>query len=466
MNKFVLGIFSRVKSNSFLFVCFFVMSSIVIGQSTQPIAFVNVNVIPMDSERVLNNQTVITFGNLIITMGSVEDVQIPENAKSIEGKGKFLMPGLADMHTHSWGEDFIPFIANGVTTIRNMGSWQFHLDLRQKVISGEVLGPTMYLAGPPIDGPSLYESDYLVIDDPLKAVKLVVEQKVAGYDFIKVLSQLSPKVFEAIDSTAQAHNIPMIGHPPFQVDFEKVLNSGMSSIEHLEGYNMALMSDDAPILDNYARSSWLMPWKYFDESKLQELAKKTAKAGIWNCPTLVIILNGRIHPSELEEKLKNPNLRYIVPNILEYWREREYLEEEAIIARETDRYRKKTVKALHDAGAKLLLGTDTQQFFTLPGFSLHEELEHFVDAGLSPYEAIKAGTTNAAEFLQGSNEFGKVEVGFRADLILLHSNPLNDVRNATDRMGVMLRGKWFYEYELKQMLEDLALSIEKRVSKE
>jgi hypothetical protein len=442
------------------------MSPIVLGQSIQPIAFVNVNVIPMDSERVLNNQTVITFGSLIVTMGSVKEVQIPENARRIEGEGKFLMPGLADMHTHSWGEDFIPFIVNGVTTIRNMGSWPFHLDLRKKVISGEVLGPTMFLAGPSIDGPPSSGPDYPVIDDPLKAVELVIEQKETGYDFIKVLSQLSPEVFAAIDSAAQAQHIPMIGHPPFQVDFEKVLSSGILSIEHLEGYNIALMSDDAPMLDNYARSSWLKPWKYFDESKLQELAKKTAKAGIWNCPTLVIILNGRIHPSELEEKLKNPNLRYIVPNILEYWREREYLEEEAIIARETDRYRKKTVKALHDAGAKLLLGTDTQQFFTLPGFSLHEELEHFVDAGLSPYEAIKAGTTNAAEFLQRRDEFGKVEIGFRADLILLHSNPLDDIKNTTDRMGVMLRGKWFQEYELKQMLEDLALSIEKRVSKE
>jgi len=445
---------------------FFWSNSLAVKQINQPIAFVNVNVIPMDYEHILENQIVIIQDDRIAVIGPKDNVQIPQNAIRINGMDKYLMPGLSDMHTHSWGEDFIPFISNGVTTIRNMRGSTYHLELRQEILSGELLGPSMYLTGPYIDGPPPESADYPIITNPKEAVSVVANQKVAGYDFIKVLSQLSPEVFEAIISAARVNNIKVIGHPPFQVEFEKVLNSGMYSIEHLHGYNIELMSDNAPELDYYERSSWIKSWKYFDENKLQDLVKETVEMGVWNCPTLVIILNGRIRPSELEDKLKNPNLRYVAPNILKYWKEREYLEEEAIIARETDHFRKKTVKALHDAGGKLLLGTDSPQFFTIPGFSLHEELQHLVDAGLSPYEAIKTGTTNAAVFLGASKEFGKVAVGLRADLILLNNNPLVDINNTTNITGVMVRGKWFSDDELNLMLEDLALSFENKLSDE
>jgi len=459
--KFVLVLILALLISSF-----FWPSLQTVSQINQPIAFINVNVIPMDREHILRNQTVITQDDRIVVVGSEGIVNIPENAIRINGKDKYLMPGLADMHTHSWGEDFIPFIANGVTTIRNMRGSRYHLELRQEILSGELLGPSMYLTGPYIDGPPPDSADYPIIANPKEVASLVTSQKEAGYDFIKILSQLSPEVFEAIVSSARVNNIKVIGHPPFQVEFEKVLNSGIYSIEHLHGYNIALMRDNAPEMDYYERSSWLKPWKYFDETKLQALVKKTVAMGVWNCPTLVIILNGRIKPSELENKLKNPNLRYVAPNILKYWKEREYLEEEAIIARGTDYFRKKIVKALHDAGSKLLLGTDTPQFFTIPGFSIHEELLHFVDAGLSPYEAIKTGTSNAATFLGASEEFGKVAVGLRADLIFLNSNPLVDINNTTDIAGVMVRGKWFSNDELHLMLEDLALSFENKLSDE
>ena len=184
------------------------------------------------------------------------------------------------------------------------------------------------------------------------------------------------------------------------------------------------MSDDAPEFNKYERAAWLKAWQYFDSSKLPALVEKTLATGTWNCPTLVVILNGRIRPFELEERLKNPNLRYVDPDIINYWSEREYIDEEAIITRVTDRFSKNTVKALHDAGCRLLLGTDTFQYFTIPGFSAHEELQHLVDAGLSPFEAIKTGTVNAAEFFGAAEEFGKVIVRSTGGFNPFTSQPL------------------------------------------
>ena len=159
-------------------------------------------------------------------------------------------------------------------------------------------------------------------------------------------------------------------------------------------------------------------------------------------------------------------MQYVHPEVIKYWKEREHLDEEELIARKTDWCRKMTLKALHDAGCKLLIGTDAYQFFIVHGFSVHEELQHFVDAGLSPFEAIQAGTTNAAEYLGAAGEVGKVAVGYEADLLLLHGNPLEEISNTKRIAGVMHRGRWFYESELERMLKDIAVSYEKMASKE
>ena len=433
----------------------------------QPIAFVDVNVLPMDRERVLRGQTVVIQGERIVAMGSSNSIDIAPEAYRIDGRGKYLMPGLTDMHVHlGEEEEFVLFLANGVTTIRVMwGEAPWTLDWRRRINDGELIGPRIYSAGPVIDGSwpgALADSERMVIvDDPEAAFAFVATQKEMGYDFIKILSHLSPEAYDAILSAALRLDIPVAGHVPYQVDIETALTSGQRSIEHLEGYNFALMADDAPSIDPHDRAAWLQPWEYFDESRLEPLARATAEADVWNVPTLVIIVNGRILPEELGERLEQPNLRYVVPYTLDYWAEREYIAEEARIARETDAYRKQMVKALSDAGARLLIGTDTPQFFVVPGFSVHEELEHFVDAGLSPFEALRAGTSNPAEFLGAANEFGTVEVGMIADLMLLNENPLDDITHTTRRAGVMVRGAWFSEDRLHEMLEQVAVGFER-----
>ena len=437
------------------------------GGGERLIAFVDVSVLPMDRERILRHQTVVVQNQRIIAMADKDSIDLVADAIRIDGRGRYLMPGLADMHVHLLEEeDFILFLANGVTTIRDMwGEYPWSLDWRRRIEEGELLGPRIYAAGPVIDGPwpgAEEERDRMVIlDDPKFAFDVVAAQAERGYDFIKVLSHLSPESYTALASASSYFNIPMVGHVPYQVSIATVLESGQRSIEHLEGYNFALMSDNAPSIDIENRAAWLLPWEYFDASKLETLARATAQAGIWNVPTLVIVVNGRILPEELEEKLLQPELRYVVPYNLDYWAGREYISEESRIAKETDRYRKQTVKALSDAGAGLLLGTDTQQFFTVPGFSIHEELEHFVDAGLSTFEALRAGTSSPAEFLGAEEEFGTIKIGMIADLILLNENPLENISNTKLRVGVMVRGEWFPEKQLKRMLEQVAEGYEK-----
>lgn len=419
----------------------------------------------MDRERVLRGQTVVIQGERIVAMGSSNSIDVAPEAYRIDGRGKYLMPGLTDMHVHLLEEeDLVLFLANGVTTIRTMwGEDPWSLDWRRRVNDGELIGPRIYAAGPVVDGswPGAERERGVIVDDPEAAFALVATHKERGYDFIKILSHLSPVSYDAVLSAALRLDIPVVGHVPYQVDLTAALTSGQRSIEHLEGYNFALMADDAPSIDLDDRAAWLKPWEYFDESKLEPLATATAQADVWNVPTLVIIMNGRIFPEELGEKLGQPNLRYVIPYMLDYWAEREYIAEEARITRETDAYRKQTVKALSDAGARLLLGTDTPQFFVVPGFSIHEELEHFVDAGLSPFEALRAGTSNPAEFLGAANDFGTVEVGMIADLMLLDENPLDDITNTTRRAGVMVRGEWFSAVRLQGMLEQVALGYER-----
>lgn len=296
------------------------------GQEPRSFAFVAVNVVPMDHERILENQTVITQGERIVAIGPSDILQVPPQAESIDGRGKYLIPGFADMHVHlQEEEELVLCIANGVTTIRQMwGEDPWHLDWRKKIAEGELLGPRIYTAGPVIDGSPPKSSRYVIVDNPEEAESVVARHKELGFDFIKILSHLSPQAYEAILSAAKAHDIPVIGHVPYQVDLERALTSGLYSIEHLEGYNFALMANDAPAIDLDDRAAWLKPWEYFDESKLPALAKATAEMGVWNCPTLVVFINGRILPEELDDLLNQPNIRYVVPYVVDYWKERKY----------------------------------------------------------------------------------------------------------------------------------------------
>ncbi|WP_129645843.1 amidohydrolase family protein [Peristeroidobacter agariperforans] len=427
------------------------------SQAAAPVtAFVNVAVVPMDQERVLENWTVVVVHDRIRELGPAASVSIPDNATVIDGRGKYLMPGLADMHAHTWEEEDFPLLlANGVTTIRNMFGGPIHLRWKKSIVAGEFAGPNIYTAGPIIDGnPPIWPGP--VVENAAQAHRTVAEQQAAGYDFLKIYSRLSSEAYDAIVQEAKAKNMAVAGHVPDAVGLHAALSTGIKSIEHLSGYEFLARKAIGP---GEAAS-----WARLDESQFESIARETAKSGAWNCPTLVLFQH-RVATEESEflgRLLARDEMRYVSAATVRSWLPQNNFLKNTTPARAAssrekgDTLRKKLVYALHKAGAGLLLGTDYGNPFVVPGFSLHQELRNFVDAGLSPFEAIRAGTSGAAEFMNARNEFGTVAVGRRADLILIEGNPLEDVANVNKRAGVMLRGKWYSQSQLASALDELA----------
>ena len=434
---------------------YIVQKSLDLQPENTVVAFVNVNVVPMDRERILENQTVIVRDGVIERIGDSGQLDVPGDALVIEGEGKYLMPGLVDMHVHVKEEnELLLFVANGVTTVRDMwGTTGFQLrlgfpdqlELREQIAQGQLLGPTIFAAGPIMEGPPPTMPLMPVFETPEEAEESVAWQAAQGYDFVKVYDQLSVETYSAILKAAQEHGLPVIGHAPKQVGLDAVLAGGQVSIEHLTGY----IDPDAA--------------DFFPEDKLATYAEMTRESGVWNCPTFGVYQK-LVPDEEIEQLERQPGMEYVSPRMRVIWklflrgsRGNITYEGSDYPARIAEIYTR-TTKALHDARAKVILGTDTDNPYLVPGFSLHDELGYLVQAGFTPYEAIEAGTRNAAEALGRLDEFGTATVGKRADLILVEENPLEDVANVGQRVGLMLRGHWLPEAQLREMLDELVAS--------
>jgi hypothetical protein len=433
------------------------------GNRDEPrdIAFVDTTILPMDAPRKLENQTVVVRGDRIVEIGPSASVHVAAGALKIDGRGKFLMPGLADMHVHTWNiDDFPLFLANGVTTIRNMSGSPEHIKWKTEIAARRRVGPSIYTAGPIIDGnpPVWRGSD--VVETASEAEQIVRRQKAAGYDFLKIYAHLKPEAYHAIAVAAKEHDMVFVGHVPQSVGLAGALGSGQRSIEHLDYYYEAVRSSTlpppagrSPIIEHFS-------WSDVDDAKIGRVAQQTRAAGVWNCPTLVV-LQKWTSAGQVNEMLSRPEMNYVAPATLDFWRpSHNYLARMSAadieVVRSGDAGRKRMLKALHDAGARLLLGTDTGNPFVVAGFSLHEELANFVAAGLTPYDALRAGTHDAAEFMHALDGWGTIAIGRSADLVLLDADPFADVANAEKISGVMLRGHWLQRSELNAMLSDVA----------
>ena len=440
-----------LKLQRFLLLCIAVLGVVPVGADTT--VFVNVNIVPMTTEVVLSGQTVIVARGKIANIGPVESVPIPEDAQIVDGTDRFLMPGLAEMHAHVTGTRpaeidrlFTLFVANGITTIRGMLGQYSHLDLRARLETGEVFGPRFVTSGPSLNGRS--------VSSAADAARQVREQHAAGYDFIKVHPGLTAEEFAALAATANELGMPYAGHVPVAAGVREALRSHMATIDHLDGYFVALLPPDSHGSGGFGGFFDVMLAHELDSEKIAALAAATAMAGTWNVPTQVLV-EQMVDGTSVTDLRNRSEMRYVPESTVNDWvvaKERQLAErgfdpETAALAIDL---RRRLILALHDSGAGLLLGSDAPQIFNVPGFSAHRELDVLVAAGLTPYEALQTGTSAVAKFL-GSNT-GVVAVGKEADLILLDANPLEDIRNSRRIHGVMLRGQWLPASELEQRL--------------
>jgi len=418
-------------------------------------AFVNVNVIPMTSETVVAAQTVLVDGHKIVTIGAVDTIPIAKGTFVIDGTDRYLMPGLSEMHAHIprvTSTDLVRVlglnVVNGITLVRGMLGQPAHLDLRQQILRGEIFGPRLFTSGPSFNGNS--------VSSPQQATDMVRAQHGAGYDFLKIHPGLTRAEFDALARTAKRFGIQFSGHVSAAVGVPNALAAGMASIDHLDGYMQAMVDDDADLSGGPAGLFGVLLADRIDEAKIVEIAVATAEAGVWNVPTEAMFEHwtSEIPVREMRDW---PEMRYMPLGTIGQWAasKQQVLNDPAYdpeIAASAIEIRRKLILALHKAGAGLLLGSDAPQVFNVPGFAIHRELEYLVASGLTPYEALRTGTVNPARFFGQERVFGTVETGKEADLVLLDSNPLDEISNAGRIHGVMLRGRWLDRKELDGIL--------------
>lgn len=424
-------------------------------------AITEVTVVPMDSERLVPGQTVIVRDGRIAAIGPSAETPVPEGVETIEGRGRYLMPGLAEMHAHvppdpeavQWTEDVLfLYAANGITLVRSMLGAAHHLELRRQAERGEIISPRIFASGPSFSGNS--------VASPEAARRMVREQKAAGYDILKIHPGLDRARYDAVAATAREQGIPFAGHVPAAVGLTRALEAGQATVDHLDGY-FALLAVGG---DGVAEDGGFFGFDLVDrvaEGRIAQVARRTREAGVWNVPTESLMRHLMDPDLSTDELLARDEMRYVPPDMRDEWK-RIRIEIQgapdytAAKARRMIKLRRRVIGELDAAGAGLLLGSDAPQWFNVPGFSLLRELQYMVDSGLTPYEALAAGTVNVARYLGKAEEFGTIQPGRRADLLLLNANPLEDVANVRRRAGVMLGGRWFTEERLREGLETIA----------
>jgi imidazolonepropionase-like amidohydrolase len=427
------------------------------------LAIENVTVLPMDAPRALAGHTVVVEGRRITALGPTAAVKVPQGATRIDGRGKFLMPGLTEMHAHFLGPQQVQQygegladrflylnVAAGVTTVRGMIGGPRDLQVREEVARGTRLGPRIFTAGPSVNGTS--------VPDARAAWRQITEQRAAGYDLVKIHPGVPRAAFDEVVRAARAEGIPFAGHIPADVGLERALLSGIRTVEHLDGYVEAMQRDgtkqpeDAGFFGSEIVDT-------VDEAKMGPLVAATRASGAWNTPTQVLIDNLYGGPT-IDELAARPEMKYVPPAMLAQWRTgagqfRGPGFDPARAKRFVD-LRRALIRALRDGGAGLVLGADAPQVFNVPGYATLRELESMVAAGLAPFEALQMGTRNPAIALGVPDSFGTIAVGRRADLLLLDADPTADIRNVWTRAGVVLAGRWLPASELDAKLAEFA----------
>jgi imidazolonepropionase-like amidohydrolase len=461
---------SRLRSPAAL-AALAVCSSISCGATQKPrvtawvgdVAFVDVTVVPMDRDGVLPHHTVLVRGDKIVAVEPTSAVALPPGVTRVDGRGKWLMPGLADMHVHTWDTgELTMFVAAGVTTVRNMFGNEAHLGWRDRIARGELLGPTIVTAGPIVDGDPPTWPGSTVITKPEDADGVVDAHKQAGYDFLKPYGGLQPDVYDALVAAGKQHGVPIAGHVPRGVGLAHALEAKQRSIEHLDGWLSALVPEGVDVTSG-GGSFWKTLGRTVenvDEARIPALVQATIQAGTWNCPT-IIVWDRFARMDDPEQLAAETRWLDLVPaHVVRQWdpkadfRLRTMDASDFAALRKANALRREIIAALVRAGAPLLVGTDQGNPYVVAGASLHDELELMVAAGVPRPAALRAATAGAAEYLGRRGQFGVVAPGARADLVLVGVDPLASPLPLPPD-GVMVRGRWLPAAELGEKLAEV-----------
>jgi imidazolonepropionase-like amidohydrolase len=423
------------------------------------IVFRSVNVIPMDEEQVIESQDVVIKNGIITAIGSSGKLKYGKNAQVIDAKGKFLMPGLAEMHAHvPPADDLEPmkevlmlFACNGVTTIRGMLGHPRHIELRSKIQSGEIIGPRFYTSGPSFNGNSVKTAE--------AGAEMVRQQKQAGYDFLKIHPGLTRENFDAIVKTAKEVNISFAGHVPFQVGVWRAIDAGYASIDHLDGFVESLVPGIDTVNEQRAGLFSMFIAGRAEPERITALMNALKEKNIRVVPTQALAERWFTPEKDADAFAREPEMIYMKEETLKNWINNKKTlmansNYDATAMKNFIQLRRKLIYECQRNGVGLLLGSDAPQVFDVPGFSIHHELKYMVDAGLTPFEALRSGTVNVAKYFNRS-DMGLVKPGYVSDLILLEANPLQDINNSKKITGVMLGNRWLSKEYISAELKKL-----------
>ena len=462
----------------------FLVAAFVSAATEKTIVFVHVNIVNSDSGTVESDRTVVIENSRIETIGESSKVRIPKNAEVIESNGKFMIPGLWDMHVHWYDADYLPlFIANGVTGVRLMWGIPKHHQWRKEIEKGKMLGPHLLIASTIMDGPNPVWPGSISVSNVSKAREAVATARKEKADFVKVYSRLGREEYFAIAEECQKRNLVFCGHVPNAVSAREASEAGQKSIEHLTGILMSVSKmeqelrkqletqkqepensamHERPVKELEKEKTAAELVDSYDATKATQLFADFVKNKTWQCPTLTM-LTSKAYISD-PKFIDDPRLKYMPPSLRSSWnskrnsRSSKSKREDYAIAKPVYENLMEVVESMNQAGVRFLAGTDTFNPFCFPGFSLHDELELLVHAGLTPAQALQAATRNAAEYSNKLDSFGSVEKGKIADLLVLDGNPLEDINNTRKISSVIYGGKVFDRAALDQMLAD----VEKR----
>jgi imidazolonepropionase-like amidohydrolase len=441
---------------------FLLASPLLFGQELidsrqREIVIQSVNVVPMDSEQILKGQTVVVKDGKVIAIG--KKIKYGKDALVIDAKGKYLIPGLGEMHAHvppvddlePMKEVLFLFAANGITTIRGMLGHPRHLELRSKINSGEIFGPRFFTTGPSFSGLSVKTAAY--------GAEMVRKQKEAGYDFLKLHPGLTKETFAAISSTAKEVGIPFVGHVSFGVGVWRAIEAGYSSIDHLDGFVEGLVPNIESMAEQQAGLFAMFVADRADEAQIPKLMKGLKEKNIWVVPTQSLA-DRWFAPNFTGDRFKSdPDSKYMKAETVSQWidTKKNLMANEQYNAAKMENFiklRRKLIYECQKKGVGLLLGCDAPQVFNVPGFSTHNELQYLVACGLTPYQALRTGTVNVANYLK-IPDAGVIKPGAVADLILISGNPLTDISQTKKVEGVMLRGQWMSKAYIDSGLKKL-----------